>query len=105
VDDLGQDRQLLKRVSERLRSMSEPALGRRRDELDGESVAEAVRRVCTWAAAQQGIEAQVPVLHPLASGDQLAVIGREFLDWVHTASATDALSTWRTEVDRIRRVA
>jgi hypothetical protein len=43
------------------------------------------------------------VLHPLASADQLTVIGREFLDWVEAASAAGALTAWRTQIDGIRR--
>ena len=96
---------MLSRVADRLRSMSETALGRPRGELGGESLAEAVHRVCAWAAAQQGVDAPVPVLHPLASADQLAVVGREFLDWVGAASTSEALAGWRAEIDRIRRAA
>jgi hypothetical protein len=62
-----------------------------------------VHRLCVWAVTQQGLDAPVPLLHPLASGDQLAVIGRELLDWVEAASSTDALAAWRIELDRVRR--
>ncbi len=111
MDELGQDSLRLSRLCDRLRSMSEAALSRSRDELGGESVAVSVHRICVWAVTQQGIAAPVPVLHPLASADQLTVIGREFLEWVASdAAASDAgashvgaLNTWRTEVDRIRR--
>ena len=96
---------MLSRLCDRLRAMSETALTRGREELEGESVAAAVHRVCVWAAEQQGIAAPVPVLRPLASADQLTVIGREFLDWAGAASASEALPAWRAEVDRIRRVA
>ncbi len=107
MDELGQDSLRLSRLCDRLRSMSEAALSRSRDELGGESVAVSVHRICVWAVTQQGIAAPVPVLHPLASADQLTVIGREFLEWVAAsgagASHVGALNTWRTEVDRIRR--
>ncbi|MFL6071404.1 MAG: hypothetical protein ACJ72Y_08990 [Actinomycetes bacterium] len=112
MDELGEDRQRLVRLGDRLRSMTEAALTRNRNELGGESVASSVHRVCVWAAAQQGIPAPVPVLHPLASADQLTVIGRDFLAWVESneasasgeaQSAAGALGTWRTELDRIRR--
>jgi hypothetical protein len=83
--------------------MSEAALTRRRDGLGGESVGEAVHRLCVWAVTRQGLDAPVPLLHPLASGDQLAVIGRELLDWVEATSSTDALAAWRIELDRVRR--
>lgn len=105
VEDLAADRQVLDRLCNRLRSLSEAALTQRRDTLDAASAAAAVHRLCTWAAAEQGIEAAVPRLHPLASGDQLAVIGREFLTWAESASgasAVAALAHWRGEVDRLR---
>ena len=111
VDELGEDRQRLTRLGDRLRSMSDTALSRSRNELGGESVALAVHRLCVWAAAQQGITAPVPLLHPLATADQLTVIGRDFLEWVTSKAAgtdaaqssAEALDTWRTELDRIRR--
>ena len=87
--------------------MSEGALTRPRAELGGASVAQGVHALCAWAAAASGESAQVPVLHPLATGDQLTVIGREFLMWAEAASAEveAALGHWRAELDRIRHQA
>jgi hypothetical protein len=85
--------------------MSDVALTRTRDELDGESLAVAVHGLCVWAASAQGIEAFVPPLHPLASADQLTVIGREFLDWVEAASDPVAIHQWREGVGRLRAAA
>ena len=85
--------------------MSDSSLVRSREGLDGRSVAAAVHDLCSWAVHQQGMTAPVPVLHPLASGDQLAVIGGEFLDWVELAGDPSALSQWRGRVDLIRQAA
>ena len=100
--DVEADLLVLARLSDRLRSMAEPALTRPREALGERSVSTAVHDLCSWAAAAQGFETPVPVLNPLASGDQLTVIGREFLAWASTQPDVDALEDWRTEVGLLR---
>jgi hypothetical protein len=49
----------------------------------------------------------VPRLHAFASGDQLAVIGSEFLDWVaadRSGGADARLQEWRARVQALRRL-
>ncbi len=104
VVDVSGDLEILDRVSERLRSLSEGALTRAREGLDGTSIAVAVHQICARAAARQSAPASVPVLHPLASGDQLAVVGREFLAWIVASSDADALERWRSDIGRLRAV-
>jgi hypothetical protein len=99
VEDLTHDRARLGRLCDRLRAMTEVALTRRRDQLGHGSVAIAVHDLCVWAARSQGIDDRVPVLHPLATGDQLCVIGREFLDSVGASGDQAALERWRDEVE------
>ncbi len=82
--------------------MTEPALTRPREELNGQSVATAAHELCRWAASAMGVDAPVPVLHPFATGDQLTVIGREFLDWCTASDDEAALGGWRTSIDRLR---
>lgn len=88
--------------------MSESVLTRPHQELNGLGISSAVRELCAWAAAAQAVEAPVPALHPLASGDQLAVIGRDFLAWVEASTdnghQTGALDEWRAGIGRLRSV-
>jgi hypothetical protein len=105
VEDLAQDREQLGRLCDRLRAMSDVALTRARDELIAESLAGAVHSLCVWAAAAQGVDAPVPRLHPLASGDQLSVIGREFLEWAEAAPDPEAIDRWRQQMARLRAAA
>ena len=102
VVDVSGDLEILGRVSDRLRGSSEGSLTRAREELDRASIAVAVHQICAWAADRQGAPASVPVLHPLASGDQLAVVGREFLVWIEATSDADALERWRSDIGRLR---
>ena len=73
--------------------------------LSGRSVADAVHEAAVWAASAQGIDQQVPRLHPLASADQLSVVGGDFLDWVAGADGSEVvLQEWRTRIERLRVV-
>jgi hypothetical protein len=75
------------------------------ERLSGGSVADTVYQAAVWAAAAQGVDRQVPRLHPLASADQLGVVGGDFLDWVASAEGREAvLGEWRALIGRIRMV-
>lgn len=100
VSDVSADREVLDRVVDRLRSMSEARLTRADDGLSAGSVAAECHALATWAAAASGTPEPVPRLHPLASGDQLAVVGREFLERVEQGKAP--LEPWRERVRRLR---
>jgi hypothetical protein len=107
VRDLTDDRDLLRRVCERLRSLPESRLIRVWPDSDGstESIATEVHRLCCWAASAQGLPYPVPQLHPLASGDQLAVIGTGLLDWAsadESEAAGSVLESWRARVLELR---
>lgn len=105
MPDLEDDRKALSRLCDRLRSTSERRLTRADDRLSGGSVADAVHQAASWAAAAQGVDRQVPRLHPLASADQLSVVGSDFLDWVASGDGRGAdLEEWRASVERIRAV-
>lgn len=85
--------------------MPESRLTRADQNLPAGSIAAAVHRAAAWAAAAQGVQLEVPQLHPLASADQLAVVGAEFLDWVESPNGSaGALERWRHEVERLRSV-
>lgn len=107
--DVAADRVALRRLCDRLRSATEARLARPDQRLSGASVVEAVHLTAAWAAASQGLPSEVPRLHPLASGDQLAVIGRGLLDWVSAESARNpesepelVLMQWRERIERLR---
>lgn len=100
VSDVSADREVLERVVDRLRSMSEARLTRADDGLSSGSVAAECHALAAWAAAASGTPEPVPRLHPLASGDQLAVVGREFLERVEQGKAP--LEPWRERVRRLR---
>ena len=103
--DLTDDRKALSRLCDRLRSAPETRLARAEGRLPGRSVADAVHEAAVWAASVQGIDQQVPRLHPLASADQLSVVGGDFLDWVAGADSPEVvLEEWRTQVERLRVV-
>jgi hypothetical protein len=105
VPDLQEDRRVLERVCDRLRSASDARLTRPDDRLPAGSVAAEVHALAVWAAAAQGIGAAVPRLHPLASADQLAVVGRDLLDWLDADQGDrDVLQSWRRRMDRLRAV-
>jgi hypothetical protein len=107
VPDLQEDRKALNRLCDRLRSAPETRLVRVEDRLSGASVADAVHGAAAWAASAQGISDQVPRLHPLASGDQLRVVGSDLLDWVAgtpTDGTEDVLAEWRALIERLRVV-
>ena len=109
-------REQLSRLCDRLRTAPESRLTRHDDRLGGRSLAEAVYEVAQWAATMQGITAAVPTVHPLSSGDLLAVVGREFLDSLATQLANSepagsgrdglaqALEQWHQRVDQLRVV-
>ncbi len=100
---LDSDRASLGRLSDRLRSASESRLIRPVEGLGGASAAEASQALASWAASTQRVPHPVPRLHPLASGDQLAVVGRDFLDWVDQEPGRDAaLAEWRHRIDQLR---
>jgi hypothetical protein len=84
--------------------MSDTALTRPRDDLSGRSATGAVHALCAWAATEMGVHEPLPVLHPLATGDQLEVVGREFLDWAESGRGEPDVERWRAELDRVRRV-
>ena len=112
-------REQLSRLCDRLRTAPESRLTRRDDRLAGRSLAEAAHDVAQWAATTQGVHAAVPALHPLASGDLLAVVGREFLDWLANSEPANLdplnlpqileqsqiLAQWSQKVDQLRAVA
>ena len=104
VVDVSGDDAALTRLCERLRTASEPALTRGRDGLGGVSIVDAVYTLSQWAAEAMGAPASVPRLHPLASGDQLAVVGREFFDWVAAADDASVIEGWRARVKPLREV-
>ncbi|MEO8107941.1 MAG: hypothetical protein ABI720_11555 [Actinomycetes bacterium] len=99
----GDDRAALDRLCDRLRSASETRLARPDRGVGGVSVAEFVHQTATWAAARQAVTSEVPRLHTLASGDQLAVVGRDFLDWASgEPNREPELDEWRARVERLR---
>jgi hypothetical protein len=111
-------REQLSRLCDRLRTAPESRLTRRDDRLGGRSLAEATYDVVQWAATTQGVAAPVPALHALATGDLLAVVGREFLDWLDNSTPTNSTPTnstptnlaptleqWRQKVEELRAVA
>ncbi|MCZ3387561.1 MAG: hypothetical protein LH645_00180 [Actinomycetia bacterium] len=103
MPQLEDDQKTLDRLCGRLRSAPEARLVRTDERLSGDSVADAVHEAAVWAAAAQGIDQQVPRLHPLASADQLSVVGGDFLDWVASADGrAAALQEWRGLVERLR---
>lgn len=105
MPDLEDDRAALARLCDRLRSAPEPRLVRGDDRLSGRSAADAVHEAAAWAASAQGVSHQVPRLHPLASADQLSVVGSDFLDWVGSAAGREAaLTEWRGLIGRLRAV-
>lgn len=100
VSDVTDDRQVLSRVVERLRSLPEQRLTRADDRLPAGSLAAEAHAIAAWAATASGVADPVPVLHPLASGDQLAVIGGELLD--QAAADGDVLPEWRDRIQLLR---
>lgn len=75
----------LSRLVERLRSAPESKLTRADERLDGRSLADACFEFVCWCAAEN-VAKSVPVenrmphrLHPLASGDQVQVLGCELV--------------------------
>lgn len=105
MPDLEDDRAALARLCDRLRSIPEARLVRADDRLAGRSAAAAVHEAAAWAASAQGISHQVPRLHPLASADQLSVVGSDFLDWVGSDEGGGAaLTEWRGLIGRLRAV-
>lgn len=75
------------------------------DRLDGSSVADAVHEAAAWAASKQGVGHPVPRLHPLASADQLRVVGGDFLVWAGAADdRVGELEGWRLRIERLRVV-
>jgi hypothetical protein len=100
VADVSADRAVLDRMVDRLRSMAETRLTRPDSDLPAGSVAAECHALSVWAARGSGSLVPVPRLHPLASGDQLAVIGRELLDAAERGDAR--LEPWRERVRRLR---
>lgn len=97
------DRNALQRVCDRLRSATENRLTRPDQRLDRASVADVVHQTAAWAVSRQELAHEVPRLHPLASGDQLAVIGRDFLDWAAAGPDRQGdLAQWRERIERLR---
>ena len=96
---------MLDRVCDRLRSASDTRLSRPDDRLPAGSVSAEVHALAEWAAAAQGVGDPVPRLHPLASADQLAVVGRDLLDWLDSDQGDPAvLEAWRCRVQQLRDV-
>ncbi len=86
----------LVRLVDRLRSAPESRLTRADDRLAGASIAEACHELASWCAtvtpATSGSPSHlpaVPKLHPLASGDQLLVLGRDLLVALAEAASDD----------------
>jgi hypothetical protein len=104
VSDVSGDQAALTRLCERLRTASEPTLLRARDGLGGAPIAEAVYALSQWAADAMGAPGPVPRLHLLASGDQLAVVGRELLDWAAANQDIAVIEEWRSRVQPLRDV-
>jgi hypothetical protein len=103
VVDIAEDRRVLERVCDRLRSASDARLARPDGQLPAGSVAAEAHALAAWAAVAQGVEHPVPQLHPLASGDQLAVVGRDLLDWLESGQGDPSvLKTWRDRVQQLR---
>jgi hypothetical protein len=100
VSDVSADREVLNRVVDRLRSMTETRLTRADEALPAGSVAAECHALAAWAAATSGTPDPVPRLHPLASGDQLAVVGFDFLAWAVEGQAP--VEEWRERVHRLR---
>ena len=100
--DVSKDQAALTRLCERLRTASEPTLIRPREGLGGASIAEAAYTLSQWAADAMGAPASVPRLHPLACGDQLAVVGREFLGWAVDNDDPLVLEGWQGRVRQLR---
>jgi hypothetical protein len=100
VSDVSADREVLDRVVDRLRSMAETRLTRHDEALSAGSIAAECHALAVWAAAVSGSPDPVPRLHPLASGDQLAVIGRELLE--RAAPGDAPLESWRERIRRLR---
>lgn len=93
----------LERLCDRLRSAPESGLVRAQDRLAGRSVADTVHLTAVWAASAQGIDHHVPRLHPLASADQLAVVGGEFLSWAAAEHGREtAVQEWRSQIASLR---
>jgi len=76
----------LVRLVDRLRSAPESRLTRADDRLAGASIADACHELASWCAtvtpaatSRSGRVPVVPKLNPLASGDQLLVLGRDLL--------------------------
>jgi hypothetical protein len=100
---LEEDRRVLERVCDRLRSASDARLTRADDRLPAGSVAAEVHALAAWAAAAQGVGEPVPQLHPLASADQLAVVGQDLLDWLDSEQGDPAvLEVWHRRVQQLR---
>jgi hypothetical protein len=103
VLNLEEDRRVLERVCDRLRSASDTRLARPDDRLPAGSVAAEAHTIAVWAAAAQGAPHPVPRLHPLASADQLAVVGRDLLDWLDSGQGDPAvLGAWRERVQQLK---
>jgi hypothetical protein len=103
VTEAAADHDALNRVCDRLRSATEARLTRPDQGLGGASVAEVVHDAAVWAVERQGLPHAVPRLHPLASGDQLAVIGRDFLVWASGGPERHGdLAQWRARIDQLR---
>ena len=102
--DVSADQASLTRLCERLRTASEPSIVRPREALEGASIADAAYRLSQWAAAAMGVPEPMPRLHPLASGDQLAVVGRELLRWAEANDEASVIEEWRRRVSPLREV-
>lgn len=104
---LPDDARQLERVCDRLRSAPESRLVRADATLTGGSLAGAVHALAEWAAAVAGESAEpVPRLNPLASGDQLAVLGGDLLRQLDRGAVDDAdavRSEWRRRLDEVAR--
>ena len=100
VSDVSADREVLDRVVDRLRSMTEARLTRPDEALPAGSVAAECHALAAWAAVSSGTPDPVPRLHPLASGDQLAVVGREFL--ARAAEGEVPVEEWRERLHKLR---
>jgi hypothetical protein len=85
----------LVRLVDRLRSAPESRLTRSDDRLGGASIAETCYELASWCACatprspDTRVVPAVPKLHPLTSGDQLLVLGRDLLGALAEAASDD----------------
>jgi len=103
----------LVRLVDRLRSAPESRLTRADDRLAGASIADACHELASWCATVTPLATSgsltgrlpaVPTLHPLASGDQLMVLGRDLLGALADEGAPDNVESADVRVELLARI-